>query len=174
MNSYVQKCKLSRAIFLLFIGLVLLNFTGCAEFQRRIDDLFGKTKKEQAYKQLDAREEAIQKYNYKGIMDEIFSENPVISPSIVTGEEKLTQSFQFAVLSPQKEKEFKISEVITLSGGNILIELSRKDSEKQQGVHVSTFEVVIPKDLPPGDYSLITTVNANGQKKTAIANFKVK
>ena len=86
----------------------------------------------------------------------------------------MTQEFSFAVLSSDRDREFRVLEVINLSGKKMSMELSRKTVKRKQAVITSSLNFVIPKDLPYGDYTLITSIEAKGtEKKTVSAGFKV-
>jgi methionine-rich copper-binding protein CopC len=80
----------------------------------------------------------------------------------------------FTLLAPQKETTFKVVEIVTMSGEGILMELSRKDSEKPQGTHTSSVQIVIPENLPRGSYTLTTTIIANGIEKKQLGRFVVE
>ncbi len=124
--------------------------------------------------QKSPREEAIHAYGYKGSEDEVFVRTPTLTPAVVSAGDRLTRVLPFTVLAPQKETTFTVLEIVTMSGKGILIELSRKDSEIPQGTHTSTVQFIIPKDLPRGNYELITTIIANGIEKKAFGNFVVE
>jgi hypothetical protein len=120
------------------------------------------------------RDEAIRAYDYGGSKEEVFLRTPKLTPAVVGAGDTLTQEVPFAVLGPQKGTTFKVLEIVTMSGGGMFMELSRKDSEKAQGVHTSNVQLVIPKDLPPGSYMLITTIIANGMERRQAGSFVVK
>jgi hypothetical protein len=64
-------------------------------------------------------------------------------------------------------------ETTVLSGAGITMELSRKENERYQGTHLSTLRLVIPKDLPSGDYALITTIATDVQSYKQTSTFRV-
>jgi hypothetical protein len=122
----------------------------------------------------NAREEAVQRYNYKGDKEVLFAEMPSITPAVVTRGGSVTQVYRFAPLSPNINKRFQVQEIVTLSGGDVIIELSRKILEKPQAVHMSTIQFSIPKDLPQGNYDLITIVGIDGSARRVTGTFSVK
>ncbi len=149
------------------LTIALIAFSGCADFQKRVDSVFGDSA-------TDVRDEAAVKYNYKGAKDEVFVEPPNVSPNIVGPGDSITQTTQFAVLSPDKYKKFKVTEVVTLSGKDILLELSRKDSERPQGAQISTLQFTVPGGLARGAYKLIVAISIPGMERKQIGNFRVK
>ncbi len=122
---------------------------------------------------LGSREEAIRTHAYKGSRDEVFVEAPKITPTVVKAGDRLTLVLPFSLLAPQKETTFKVVEIVTMSGEGILMELSRRESEKPQGTHTSSVQLVIPGNLPRGKYTLTTTIIANGVEKKRIGSFAV-
>jgi hypothetical protein len=157
----------SGPLALISLAFVLAVLFGCAGFQKRVDGLFGDSA-------TDIRDEAAVKYNYKGVRDEVFVEPPTISPNIVSAGDTIIQTTQFAVLSPDKYKKFKVTEIVTLSGKDILLELSRKDSERPQGAQVSTVTFTVPSGLARGIYRLIATISIPGMERKQTGNFRVK
>jgi hypothetical protein len=65
-------------------------------------------------------------------------------------------------------------EVIVISGEGLKIELARKKLERTQGNQVSTFQFKTPKQLPPGEYQLITTVTYGKESGKTIGRLRVK
>lgn len=125
-------------------------------------------------KQGGSRADAAKKYGYRGQHDEIFTETPVLSPAVARPGENMRYELQYAVLSPQKDKRFIVSEVVVLSGGGETIGLAQRQTEKPQGTHISTMQFDIPKDLVPGTYKIITTLSSGNLKKTVHGEFVVR
>lgn len=86
----------------------------------------------------------------------------------------MKQELQYTLFAPQREKNFKVSETVILSGGGIRIELPKKESEKAQGTHLSVLQFIIPRDIKAGDYRLDTRVSAGTHEKTVSGSFRVK
>ena len=120
------------------------------------------------------REAAVQMYRYQGLREELIVEPPTLSSSVVRPGDMIGVELKVTVLSPQETKQFRVLEVMTLSAADVRIELQRQESERTQGLHVSTRQVLIPKDLPPGDYTLVATVAAEDQQVTKRAGFLVR
>ena len=51
--------------------------------------------------------------------------------------------------------------------------LSKRDVVRPQGSHVSTLKFTLPKDLPPGDYTLVTTIVSGPLTRTVQAPLSV-
>ena len=147
---------------------------GCAGFKETVNKVWSDMRGETGGTQTGAREEAVRRYNYQNLKDEVFVETPKVVPNVVSPGTEIKQEVVFAVLSPRPEATFAVLEVITLMGRDISIELSRKSADKAQGVHVSTVTFLIPKDLPRGTYRLITSIGANGLEGKQTGSFTVR
>jgi len=111
---------------------------------------------------------------YVGQKDELTVSSPTVTPTTVARGSKLSYQVTYTLSSPDTKKEFKVLDVITLSGPGVLAELSRKTYRKPQGTHISHLEFVVPPDLSPGSYKLISTIRAAGQEKQQQCAFMVK
>jgi hypothetical protein len=154
-----------RPLSLVSLATALLVISGCADQQRKSDNYT---------EPASARKVAVQKYDYRGVKDELFVEALSITPAIVTKGSSITQQYRFAVLAPVANKQFHVQEVVTLSGNDVSIELSRKVFKKSQAIHKSTLTFTIPKDLPNGNYSLITIISTSGLTKKMTGAFSVR
>ncbi|MDI6891235.1 MAG: hypothetical protein QMC83_09935 [Thermodesulfovibrionales bacterium] len=177
--------RLSVVIFIFLTSFIL----GCVTVERKgdtividpwkkigekIGDFFAKLKGETTEKQTGEREEAVKKYEYKGFKEELLIERPIITPEIAKPGDKVRQELRFALLAPEEGKRFNVSEVVILSSSKDTIELIKRDTEKEQGIHLSAIEFTIPSDLEPGEYKLLTTINIGEQKKTVSGSFKLQ
>jgi hypothetical protein len=122
---------------------------------------------------LDQRSEAVRLHHYQALRDELIVGPPKLSAPTAKPGDKLTREVTFTLLSPQKEKQFRVTETVTLTGAGLAVELSKHDWEKPQGSHVSTIQVIVPKDLPPGVYTLITKIGTEEQQITKKTDFQV-
>ena len=150
-----------RLVILFFVFLQIL-LTGCSSFP------------EGKIEEADLRDAAVQKYHYQSLRDEVIVETPTLSSGAVSPGDMLKMELKITVLSPQKTKRFKVLEVMALSAADVRIELLRRESERAQGLHVSTLQILIPKDIPAGDYTLVATVTAEDQQITKRVGFQVK
>lgn len=160
---------MTAKIIITTIILIVFALSGCTTMKK----IAGTSEPDSG--QIDPqRDEAVRVYGYDGARDMVFVDTPTILPPIVSRGAKLNRQLRFAVLSPDMAKRFRVTEIVTLSGGSVSIELSRKETERNQAIHVSNLDFVIPRDLPRGDYKLITTIIAGKERKTVSGNFKVK
>ncbi len=149
------------------LASILFGLNGCAEFRKRTDGIFGDSS-------AGLRDEAVVRYNYKGASDEVFVEPPSVSPNIASAGESIVQTIRFAALSPDAHKRFMVTEIVTLSGKNILLELSRKSAERPQGSQISSIRFELPGGLARGAYKLISTISIGTAEKRQSAHFRVK
>jgi len=140
--------------------LILMAFaaTGCSEVKTRWNEINpGKTVRA----------------NCPG-EDRLAVSPPVVEPGTVAAGQKVSYRTAYTLFSPDRGKEFDVLEVVTLSGPNLLIELSRKASKKPAGSHLMALEFPLPPDLPPGPYELTSTIKAAGAEKRQTAVFTVQ
>lgn len=168
------RLKRLNCILCLVGFLLMLSISGCAPIQKKVVGFWEKIRGEQTEKQTGTREEAVSRYNYRGLRDELIVEPPVIAPAIVSPGDKIKQELQYTLLAPLEEKRFKVSETVTLSGSGMRIELSKRESEKAQGTHLSILQFEIPQDIKSGDYRLDTRVSTGTHEKTVSGSFRVK
>ena len=122
----------------------------------------------------DPRKEAVGLYRYQGLRDELIVEGPKLSASMVKPDETITVETKITLLSPQKEKRFKVTEVTTLLGPDLTIELQKQETERGQGSNVSSIKIKVPKELPSGTYTLVATVATEEQQVKKKGTFKVE
>jgi hypothetical protein len=174
-----------RRLSLVVSIFVTLFILGCVTVERKgetividpwkkIGEFFAKLKGETTEKQAGPREEALRRYGLEGLRQGLIVEPPVITPEVVKPGDKVKQELQFALLAPEEGKRFNVSETIVLSSSKETTELIKRETEKPQGIHLSTIEFTIPADLDRGEYKLISTINIGGQKKTVSGVFKLK
>lgn len=173
--------KIKVVAILLSLTLLQVSLSGCAEigqgaeyFKGRAEYFWEKIKGEQTEKQIETREEAIQRYKYEGNKEKLFIENPNITPKIAYPGKKIKQEIQYSFLLPQREKQVKVMEAVFISNGEDNIDLTKKEKEKAQGTYISYVFFTIPEDLNEGEYKLVTTISLGSQRKTVTGNFWVK
>jgi hypothetical protein len=159
-----------KVLLLLIVALLQIHISACATIQ----GVWEKIKGRQFEKQTSTREEAAKSYGYKGLTDELIVEPPRINPTVVSPGDKVKQELQFTLLSPQEERRFKVTKIIDISIGKDTIELARKKSEMTQGTHISILQFVLPKDIEPGEYKIITSISIEKRSKIVHGSFKVK
>jgi hypothetical protein len=121
----------------------------------------------------DQRDEAARLYHYQGLRDELIVDTPKLSSLTAKPGETLTREVTFALLSPHKEKQFQVTETVTLAGAGLAVELSKRSWEKSQGSHSSTIQITVPRDLPAGNYTLVTKIGTDEQQITKKTDFRV-
>jgi hypothetical protein len=123
--------------------------------------------------QMAPREESIRSFDHQGVKGEVFLGEATIAPLVLSPGDKLTRTLPFTVSAPRKDATLKVRETVSMSGEGLVVELSRRESERPQGTHTSTLQFVIPKDLPRGTYTLTTVITANGMEKSTLSRFVV-
>jgi hypothetical protein len=164
---------MNMAKVLFFIIALTILLSGCALIKPEPQTAEETSAREKALELERARDSAAQRYRYQALRDELIVEKPVLSADQVSPGGQLNQETRYVVLSPDRKKLFKVLEVTVLSGPGILIELSRKETEKSQGTHVSTLQLTIPNDLPLGLYTLVTTISTPEQSFKRTVTFQV-
>lgn len=138
----------------------------------KIEAFWKKIKGRTTEEQTGAREESLLKYGLEGLRQGLIVEQqPIITPEVAKPGDRVKEELQFALLSPEEGKHFKVSESIVLSSSKETMELIKRDTEKPQGIHLSTIEFTLPADLDIRDYKLITTINIGEQKKIVSESF---
>lgn len=120
------------------------------------------------------REAAIQRYGYKGIEENIIVESPVIIPAHARPGDLIRQELKFILLSENEEEHFIVSETVVILIGKESVELMKRETKKEQGIHLSSLHIILPQDLMPGEYTLSTTISSGETKKTVTGSFSVK
>jgi len=173
------RCTNCKIRLIIIISLVFF-ISGCAtirhtleDVEKKIADFWEKLKGEKTDEHVGTREEAAKKYEYKGLKEEIIVEPPIITPKVVKPGDIVKQELQYTLLAPQKEREFNVSETISLSSGKETFEIMERSSKKTQGIHLSTLKFTIPADLDAGIYTLITILSIGEQKKTVNGSFNL-
>ncbi len=166
--------ELHKKRALIFVLLfVFLQTSGCASLQKDLSDFWNKLKAGHSDSQVGSRNEAAKKYGYTEKTDELFTELPNFSSTLVRPGDTVRYELQYAILSPKKEKVFTMSEVVVLVGSGETIILAQRQTEKAQGLHILKLQLDIPKDIDPGKYKIITTLSSGGLKKTVLGEFVV-
>jgi hypothetical protein len=168
-----QSMKNSAAVYFILL-LFVLQASGCASIEKDMANFWNSPNGSQTEKQGSTREDAIQKYGYKGERDEIYTDSPILIPAVARPGDTINHKLQYALLAPQGNKRFVVSEFIILYSSRETMDLIKREAEKPQGIHVSTFQFTIPKDLDPGIYKIITTISSGSLKKTVEGEFVVK
>jgi hypothetical protein len=166
------------SVVLFLLGIQLTGCTtvqtGYSTVQKEMTSFWNRVKVTLKEIQGGSREDAVVKYHYKGQRDAIFVELPAITPSVAKPDDTIDYELQYALLSPQRDKRFTITETAFLTINGEPMELMRKDSDKAQGIHVSSLEFTIPRDLDPGIYKIVSTIKTGNLIKKVEGKFTVK
>lgn len=124
-------------------------------------------------KQVASREQAAKKYQYKAKEDKLEIEKTTNTPEVVSPGSKFESNVQYTVLLPDAATQANVVEMRFIDSGKDRFKLSERNVARTQGTHLSTARVTLPKDLPSGDYNLITVISGGTQQKTVKTPFTV-
>lgn len=124
-------------------------------------------------KKVASRNEAIKKYRYSLREDMIVIEGSSILPQYAVSGTILEALVQYTVLSPKNNTEAIITETRVLDIGSERIVLAKREVLKEQGTYISTMRFTLPRDLPKGNYTLITEVSTNDKTRITQVSFSV-
>lgn len=124
-------------------------------------------------KQNATRAQATKKYNYDAHADKLEVESASVAPQTVTRGGTVDATVQYTILSPNTAEQVKLTETRTLVSGQDSVDLGRREVVRPQGTHTSTAKVSIPKDLPKGNYTLVTRISDGRNTKNARNHFAV-
>lgn len=119
------------------------------------------------------RAEAAMKYRYDERGNKLVVEGAAVAPQAVSRGGTFESSVQYTTLSPNNAEQVKLTEVRTLVSEQETVDLGKREVTRAQGTHTSTAKVSLPKDLPKGHYTLVTTISDGKDTKTAKAPFTV-
>lgn len=123
--------------------------------------------------QTATRAEASKKYQYDGKATQLEMENATATPDRVAPGSTLNSSVKYTTLFPEKEQQVAITERRVLVGEQESFDLSERKVKQGAGTHISTFKANLPKDLPKGNYTLVTTISDGKNTKTSKTPFAV-
>lgn len=119
------------------------------------------------------RADAAKKYQYDEKVAKLEVESASATPDRVAPGSAIDSSVQYTTLSPNKEQQVAITERRVLVGEQESFDLSERKVMREQGTHTSTAKVNLPKDLPKGNYTLVTTITDGQITKTSKIPFAV-
>ena len=124
-------------------------------------------------KQDATRAEAARRYNYDDRGNKLIVEAASVAPQAVARGGSFDSTVQYTTLSPNNADQVKLTEVRTLVSEQETMDLGRREVVRPQGTHTSTAKVSLPKDLPKGTYTLVTTISDGNDTKTAKTPFAI-
>jgi len=119
------------------------------------------------------RAEAARRYNYDDRSNKLVVEAAMVAPQAVSRGGTFESTVQYTTLSPNNAEQVKLTEVRTLVSEQETVDLGQREVVRPQGTHTSTAKVSLPKDLPKGNYTLVTTISDGRDTKTAKTPFAV-
>ena len=116
-------------------------------------------------RQIASRAEAAKRYALES-QPRLEVESNVNNPQRVSPGSPVESQVGYTVLMPGNTQDVKVTESRTLVRGGESFPLSKRDVVRPQGTHMSTLKFTLPKDLPPGDYTLVTTIASGPLTRT--------
>lgn len=124
-------------------------------------------------KQNATRAEAAKKYNYDQRADRLEVDGATVAPQTVSPGESVNASVQYTTLQQNEAQKVRLTETRTLVAGKETYDLGKREVVRPQGTHTSTAKLNLPKDLPKGNYTLITTISDGKNTKNARSQFSI-
>ena len=124
-------------------------------------------------KQNATRVDAAKKYSYDARSDRLEVESSTLLPQTVSAGGTVDTTVQYTALAPDTSQQVKLTETRTMVSGKESVDLGRREVVRPQGTHTSTAKVNLPKDLPKGNYTLVTTISDGKNTKSARNAFTV-
>lgn len=116
-------------------------------------------------RQIASRAEAARRYALAN-QPRLEVESHVNKPGRVAPGARVESMVGYTVLTPGTTQDVTLNESRVLVRGKDSFPLSKRDVVRPQGSHVSTLAFTLPKDLPAGDYTLVTTVSSGALTRT--------
>lgn len=116
-------------------------------------------------RQIASREEAARRYALAN-QPRLEVEGQQNSPQRAAPGAAVESQIGYTVLAPGSGQDMKVTESRALVRGNDNFPLSKRELSRPQGTHQSTLKFTLPRDLPKGDYQLVTTISSGGLTRT--------
>lgn len=114
------------------------------------------------------------KINLVKPITELILLSPIITPDVVKAGDSVILEFQYSLPDIEQGILYKVSENITLANGIGVLSLKRIEHEKTPGLHLSRTQFVIPKNIYPGEYKIISTIDIGSQKKSVTGILRIE
>lgn len=124
-------------------------------------------------KKVASRYVAVNRYAYNFREEIIEIEDALIRPRYAACNSTVEAQIQYTVLAPRERQQIRIAETMTLLIGNERLVLAKREVIRTQGTYISAINFTIPKGLPKGDHTLVTTVSNGKQTKSVKTPLKV-
>lgn len=109
-------------------------------------------------RQIASREEASRRYALAS-QPRLEVESNVNNPRQVGPGAPVESQVGYTVLAPGHAQNIKVTESRVLVRANERFPLSTREVLRAQGTHLSTLKFTLPRDLPAGNYTLVTTIS---------------
>jgi hypothetical protein len=116
-------------------------------------------------RQVASRAEAAQRYALAN-QPRLEVESNLNNPRRAAAGSAVESQVGYTVLAPGNSQDMAVVETRRLVKGAESYPLSKRDIVRPQGTHVSTLKFTLPKDLPAGEYSLVTTIASGALTRT--------
>ena len=123
-------------------------------------------------RQIASRAEAAQRYALAN-QPKLEVESNVNNPNRVAAGAPVESQVGYTVLMPANAQDVKVTESRVLVRGQEQFPLSKREVVRPQGSHVSTLKFTLPKDLPAGDYALVTTIASGSLSRSVQSPLRV-
>jgi surface antigen len=119
------------------------------------------------------RAQAATKYHYDQKTEKLEVESAMVTPRRVAPGGSVDASVQYTTLQPNGAEQVRMTERRTLLAGDESYDLGKREVVRTQGTHTSTAKVNLPRDLPSGNYTLVTTISDGRNTRSAKSQFVV-
>jgi hypothetical protein len=121
------------------------------------------------------RDEAIKKYGYRPSQEQRIEVDGVTNtPSRVAPGDTLESVVRYTVLAAENVQTVRLTVTRAVIVDREAIQLGQQRQwESRQGSHTSSVKLTIPKNMPKGDFTLVTTIFDGKTTKTAKTTFSV-
>lgn len=118
-------------------------------------------------RQIESREDALNKYKFKDGEIKLVAESLSISPQKISPYSTVVAKFQYTVLAPvEKEKIKLIEKRVLFNEKEGILSQTEREVYRKQGTHVAKFKFKIPEKIPKSDTSLIISISNENQTQT--------
>jgi len=124
-------------------------------------------------KQVKSREDALKKYTYNGEKVKLFIEGSSATIKNVKNGSTVEAIVQYTLLAPLDTQKINITERRILTIANKSLELDTREIVRTQGTYISTIKFKMPKDIPKGYYTLLTTISDGRDAKAVKSVMKI-
>lgn len=100
--------------------------------------------------------------------------NVTINPQVVAPGDKVTTTFEYAVLGAGQSGVNVQESCLLRQNGELLAALSKKSYQRTDGTWQGILEFQVPPDAAPGEYIISREISARGLSESAKADFNIR